>query len=336
MRWPILRSGAKRSGTVPVYLSGSTATRLKSGGILLDVFARVHEPLGDHAREGRADRGVARGASSRCRASPRAARPRPRRRAGRRGRSRPAPRPCASGPDADRGRRRRRPSGTPRHCGGCAHCRRRGRRSAPRGRAFRSARARTSPTRPRTRSALTSASSETRPSLARRSAASLAPTVARARASDCWDESEIGLGLLHRQLELAGVVLGQHLAPRHRVAEVDEQARDGPRLLGAHLRVVPGEEAAHRLDRALDLARLGLRHRDRQRLDGAGRRLRGILRGRARTAHPIALHRSPRSASSTSAMGPRQDAHRVASLPEGRPASRPPGSSLRRQHETGS
>ena len=34
----------------------------------------------------------------------------------------------------------------------------------------------------------TSASRETRPSLARRSAASLAPTVARPRASDCWEE----------------------------------------------------------------------------------------------------------------------------------------------------
>src|SRR5439155_21842039 len=113
------------------------------------------------------------------------------------------------------------------------------------------------------------------------------------------------------------------LATADGVAEVDEEARDRARLLGPHLDVVPGEQAADRLHRALDLARFGPGHRDGQGLEGGGGRPRirlGIglaapAEGQdeetqshcgagARNHRPAVYRNRPRAASSSTRWGP--------------------------------
>src|SRR6266540_1889740 len=64
----------------------------------------------------------------------------------------------------------------------------------------------------------------------------------------------------------------QYLAAGHGVAEVDEEAGDGARLLGPDLDIIPGDHTADGLHGALHLAHFRLGHRDREGLDGGRRR----------------------------------------------------------------
>jgi hypothetical protein len=65
---------------------------------------------------------------------------------------------------------------------------------------------------------------------------------------------EIGLGLVHGQLELARVVLGEDLALGDRIPQVRQQLRHGAGLLGLDHRLHPGDQAADGLDGALHRA----------------------------------------------------------------------------------
>ena len=82
---------------------------------------------------------------------------------------------------------------------------------------------------------------------------------------------EVGARLVHRELELAAVVLGQRRARRHPVAEIGEELGDGAGLLGLGQHLFPRQEAAARLHRPLHRARFRPAHRDGNGLRAGGR-----------------------------------------------------------------